>query len=127
MNIDPISGKGNGVFVSFRSMSIRKDLKEREKGDEDMKLDQDQMNQIMAFFDKNWPEPKTCPVCQHVDWTLAPNVYEVREFHGGGVFGTSGSIVPFIIVSCTNCGNTRFFNAIIVGAVKREGGEGGQK
>jgi predicted nucleic-acid-binding Zn-ribbon protein len=84
-----------------------------------MILNQDQTNKLIAIFDKKWPEPKVCPICKHDDWVIAQRVYEMREFHEGA-FDTSGSIIPFIVVSCTNCGKTNFFNAIIMGIIKSQ-------
>jgi predicted nucleic-acid-binding Zn-ribbon protein len=89
-----------------------------------MILDNEQTKKVIANFDKTWAGPKVCPVCKHEDWVIAERVYELREYHGKGVFETSGSVIPFIVISCTYCGNTRFFNAIIMDVMKpQEKGE----
>ena len=85
-----------------------------------MKLDHAQMNKVIEFFDKKWGEFKQCPVCKQSDWTVFERVYDVREYHEEGMV-LGGGAIPFVVTSCTNCGNTRFFNAIIVGVVKPQG------
>lgn len=83
-----------------------------------MLLDDPQTIKIINFLDKKWPEPRTCPVCNHDDWTISKRVYEIREHHEKGVFNITGAIIPFIVVSCNYCSNTRFFNAIAMDIVR---------
>jgi hypothetical protein len=75
------------------------------------------MNKVIEFFNKKWGEYKVCPVCKQTDWIIFERLYEVREYHEEGMV-LAGGIIPFIVVSCTTCGNTRFFNAIVAGVVK---------
>ena len=82
-----------------------------------MRLNYEQMEKVLQYLDKKWGESKTCPVCNHGDWTVFERVYDIREYHKEGMV-LGGGVIPFVIASCDNCGNTRFFNAIIAGVVK---------
>lgn len=60
---------------------------------------------------------RTCPVCSETTWVMSPNVFELREFHGGDLNLMNSQILPLLSLSCTTCGNTMLFNAIRLGAV----------
>jgi len=59
----------------------------------------------------------TCPICHLQKWVISDTVYELREF-AGGKWLTGASVVPVVIATCTNCGNTLFFNAIHLGIIE---------
>jgi len=61
-----------------------------------------------------------CPMCQHSGWTVDDNVYELRKFNGGKLVLGGGPILPIIPVTCNNCGNTVFVNALKAGVVQQE-------
>ncbi len=62
-----------------------------------------------------------CSFCKsHHTWILNENVYELREFNGGNfILGGQSSIFPVIAITCQGCGNTHFFNAILLGLIKQ--------
>lgn len=62
-----------------------------------------------------WPEPRLCAICKHSDWTVG-DVVEARFFAGGGL--NFGDLYAYVPVTCTNCGNALFFNAIQMGLFK---------
>lgn len=46
-------------------------------------------------------------------------IFELREFNDGNfVLGPNSAITPVIPVTCSNCGNTVFVNALIAGLLK---------
>ena len=62
--------------------------------------------------------------CNAHNWILNDKVFELREFQGGGlVIGGESSVFPVITVTCKDCGNTYFFNAILLGAVEKSDGQ----
>lgn len=88
-----------------------------------MKLTGDQqhtaLEKLQHFFDHQ------CD-CGHGDWILSDKIFELREFHSGNlVIGGNSSVLPVISVSCKACGNTQFFNALLLGLVEKN--DGGQK
>lgn len=61
-----------------------------------------------------------CNACQHREWILNDKIFELREFEGGNlVIGGKSSVFPVIPVTCKQCGNTLFFNAIQLGLIER--------
>lgn len=82
-----------------------------------MKLNTDQLGKLNSFIKENWKPPATCNVCKSNNWNIADSVYELREFHGGGlvVGGGGGGIVPLCPVTCNTCGNTVLINPLVAG------------
>lgn len=74
---------------------------------------------LIAFLNTKW-QGRPCPMCQAGKWSVQDKVFELREFHGGGLVIGGTPIVPVIPVTCENCGNTIFLNAITAGIVKPE-------
>lgn len=61
-----------------------------------------------------------CKSCGSLAISFSDTIYELREFHGGKLTLNS-SLYPVIVASCSNCGNTVFYNAIILGLVNQNG------
>jgi hypothetical protein len=74
---------------------------------------------LIEFLKEKW-QGRLCPMCQAGKWSVQDKVFELREFHGGGLVIGGTPIVPVIPVTCGNCGNTIFLNAITTGIVKSE-------
>lgn len=60
--------------------------------------------------------------CSGNNWILNDKIFELREFNGGDLVigGKSSSIFPVITVSCRDCGNTHFFNAVLLGIIEKK-------
>jgi hypothetical protein len=69
------------------------------------------------WFNQYWPQPRKCPVCTRENWGLAGKFAHVPL----GPIGRSAissqpiSTFPCVVVTCRTCGNTLFFNAIVMG------------
>lgn len=67
---------------------------------------------------------KTCEVCSGKEWLLNDTIFELREFEKGNlILGGKSSIFPVITVTCKSCGNTYFFNAILLGLIEKQDGK----
>jgi hypothetical protein len=85
-----------------------------------MILSKEQSEQLLRKLNELWKSPQECQVCHHYDWSLSNVVFELREFnHGSIVVGGGGgaNLYPAIPATCRTCGNTIFFNAIVLGVV----------
>lgn len=63
-----------------------------------------------------------CEACGNDKWTLSTHIVAPPIFSGGLILG--GTAYPQVMLNCTNCAHTRFFNAVIMGifpAQKMEG------
>jgi len=58
-----------------------------------------------------------CECCGEGKWILSDNIVTMPNYTGGIVLG--GNILPHIPLICSNCGNTKFFNAITMGVIKK--------
>ncbi|HAS00262.1 MAG: hypothetical protein US57_C0002G0002 [Candidatus Moranbacteria bacterium GW2011_GWC2_37_73] len=65
--------------------------------------------------------PKVCPNCKGGPLLINDKIFELREFEGGNlIVGSESVILPVIAVNCSTCGQTSFFNAVILGLVAPE-------
>jgi predicted nucleic-acid-binding Zn-ribbon protein len=68
----------------------------------------------MEWLNKKWNTPKACPICTQNNWAvseslaLAPRLVQERVEVGGVVY-------PLFLVTCSTCGYTMFFNALVAG------------
>lgn len=60
--------------------------------------------------------PLICQVCSTSGWETSKTVVELRPFRRGAL-GFGGEIYPMVLVTCSTCGNTLHFNAILAGLV----------
>lgn len=82
------------------------------------------MDEVAAnrWFEEHWPEPRSCPVCKNKNWGLISNFVNIPlEPVGTGPVGTYQPVrtAPFVGVICRTCGNTLFFNAVIMGLLPK--------
>jgi predicted nucleic-acid-binding Zn-ribbon protein len=85
-----------------------------------MALDEIKGDKVLRFLDEKWKPPGRCFVCGKTEWNVSNTLFEVREYHKGGLV-VGGSTAPFIMATCGNCGYTLFFNAIVASLVERPG------
>lgn len=73
-------------------------------------VDLNQLNSVMRG------KIKACPLC-HQSGTLSamPTIMELREFRGGTFVIGDTPIVPLVVLTCNNCGNTILINAMTTG------------
>lgn len=63
----------------------------------------------------------TCDSCGENRWTVSDRIFELREFNEGNLVigGPNSVILPVISVNCTNCGKVAFYNALMLGLIKK--------
>ena len=84
-----------------------------------MKLTPEQQQKLLDRLTQIWQNPKICEICHNTDWNISDKLFEIREFHGGGmVLGGDSAIQPLISISCRTCGQTIFMNAIMLGVLE---------
>jgi hypothetical protein len=57
----------------------------------------------------------TCEICHGINWELGNSVVTPTTISNGVLqtFGTQAT--PQVMLICTNCGNTKYFNAVKIG------------
>lgn len=78
-----------------------------------MELNQDIKNNLMNRVNQVWTNSKVCPICGQQKWSMSDRVFSMHEFHVKP--GEQSQMVPFIILICSSCGYSMFFNAISLG------------
>lgn len=71
---------------------------------------------FVAFINEKVPNSGVCKECSQKTVTVSDDLVVPPVYQNGGVaFG--GPAYPQIMLVCTNCGNTRFFNAVVAGVI----------
>lgn len=76
------------------------------------------------WLDERWTGHSDCPICEKNAWTTSKYIVSPPIFMGK-TFEFGGPQYPQIMVICTYCGHTLYFNAMIIGllASDEESGE----
>lgn len=74
--------------------------------------------EVIEFLNSKW-KGTGCPMCSGKEWIVSEKAFELREFQDGNlVLGGESAITVVIPVTCKNCGNTVFINAIASGLMR---------
>ena len=73
--------------------------------------------EFLKELNSKWLLDKTCPICGSNNWTVAPDPQQLMRFAGGSLV-VGGAVIPVVAVTCTNCGYTRLFNPLVLGALE---------
>jgi len=85
-----------------------------------MRLTEEQKNKVRELLGSKSITPPICPVCTSSLWGISDTVFELREFQGGAFVLTGDShIYPVVPLTCDNCGNTYFINAMKLGIIEQ--------
>lgn len=78
-------------------------------------------DKMIQFLKDKWQDAH-CPLCGMNHWNVTGKYFKLIEFDAKrSIFNMSGSdIIPVVPVTCSNCGNTVFVNAIVAGLVDRK-------
>ncbi len=83
--------------------------------DEKKYFDKDRQENALKLLTDKWKEEnRKCDICCSQTWTIAEDLVMPMPFSGKNL-NLSGPSYPQIMVICTNCGNTEFLNAVILG------------
>lgn len=84
-----------------------------------MKITEANRKLIIGKLESIWKEKRDCNICFNpTTWSIG-SVVEVKEFNEGN-HCPGAAITPLVQVTCDTCGNTVFFNAIVLGVVDRD-------
>ena len=76
------------------------------------------LDRASEWLNTHWKGDWACPICGNTDWTGHDAAMEVRSFDEGRMAAT-GPVIPLLVITCSTCGNTLFFNAILAGLVEK--------
>ena len=78
----------------------------------DGKLSEPDRLKAISWLNTRWHGTK-CDVCGHNSWTISEHLVMPVAFTPG-VFSIGGPTYPHVMVTCTNCSQTKFFNAVLM-------------
>lgn len=85
----------------------------------DLTISPEELEKAKAWFESKWPEEKhACEVCGNNSWHIGHHLVTPLTYKKGINIG--GIAYPFFIVGCSNCGNTKFFNALQMGLLRNK-------
>ena len=76
------------------------------------------LSKALDWLDEHWGGKWVCSICGNSDWLGEDQAMELRPFNEGRL-GGPGPVVPLLVITCSTCGNTLFFNAILAGLVDK--------
>lgn len=81
-------------------------------------LSKEQQAKAIAWLEQHWKkENRTCEVCLSANWLVLENIISPMIFSAGAFF--VGNAYPQFMVMCKNCGNTKYFNALLSGVISQ--------
>ena len=70
-----------------------------------------EQERALAWLDLKWKNGRICPIDGNNTWTVS-QTFEMREFRGGDLY-MGGPVLPVFGVTCSTCGFTHFFSAVL--------------
>ncbi len=65
---------------------------------------------------------KPCQICGQTAWLVSDKIFYLGEYENGNVV-IGGPVLPVVTVTCGNCGNTVFINALVAGLLEQNKAE----
>ena len=65
--------------------------------------------------------PETCRVCGKQTMRVHETMTTMPEFAEGGITRFGEGVVPFAMLTCSNCGHTQFHNLLELGVIDERG------
>ncbi len=78
---------------------------------------------VAEWLNSHWrPDmvQRSCTVCGVTKWTIAEDFAYLSTLGSGGAIQIGGRHFPLVILTCSNCGNTLLFNAIVMGLLPKK-------
>ena len=82
-----------------------------------MYIDEKKINEYLKQI-----KPPACPLCGNKDWTVSNQVFQALEYHENTLIA-NGATLPIVPLTCVNCGNTYFINALIAKLIEPQNQE----
>ena len=69
----------------------------------------------MEWLNKNWRTPKACPICNQNNWAVSESLALLPRLVQEKMPVPENLVYPLFLVTCSTCGYTLFFNALVAG------------
>jgi hypothetical protein len=87
--------------------------------DEPDKLTKEERDRIARWYAEKAPQGATCSICGTKNWAALDHFVTPLAVTGPerGAVVIGGILYPHFMLSCTNCGNVQFINALRAGVI----------
>lgn len=90
-------------------------------------LSQQEIDRAIDWIKTHWKDKK-CEVCGKQDWVVMGDLVTPMIYLSGQGVSIGGSSYPQFMTICKNCGNTKYFNALLAKIIENKTeGEDGRK
>ncbi len=79
-------------------------------------------NKLVDHINSKWTT-KMCPYCGKNNWNIGDSIVTTLSVGENKELRLGGKFQPMVSITCNNCGNTVFVNALIAEAVDVDEGE----
>lgn len=77
-------------------------------------LKKDMRYLALKWLDEKWPVDKQiCDICGSTQWTIGEEMVTTIVVSKAKIINLNGNTYPNFVIICNNCGNTKYFNAVI--------------
>jgi len=85
----------------------------------DKYFDKEKQAKALKWLEDKWPaKHRDCEICKKQDWNISQHIVAPPTFTETSSLSVGGFTYPQFMLLCNNCGNTKYFNAVISGIVK---------
>ena len=82
-------------------------------------FDKEKQQKAIEWLEEKWPtEKRSCEICGLNHWTLAADLVMPLPFVEGRLT-IGGNSYPHVLITCSNCGNSKNINAVVMGIVEK--------
>jgi hypothetical protein len=78
----------------------------------------EEKQRVIQWINEKCPNLK-CECCGSQRWSLNEHIIAPVNLENGSLaLGGSMTMTPQVILTCSNCGNTKYFNAVMIGLLQ---------
>lgn len=114
LSIDNIKEYSKYIFTAKKGFMSEKSIPKNPP----YKLTQEQLATVQKWLGEKAKADHHCEVCGNENFTILEHLVSPINFGAGFIIG--GPAYPQVMAICPRCGNTKYFNAMLMGIVKNE-------
>jgi hypothetical protein len=83
-------------------------------------MNNDYKQKISNWLDLKWSKDKrNCEICNTNKWSISDDIVAPIIIENNGL-NLGGKTYPQVMLICSNCGNTKYFNVALMNLLKAE-------
>ncbi len=83
-------------------------------------MNENYKQKILSWLEQKWPKDKrNCEICNGTQWSISEDIIAPLIIENNNV-NIGGKTYPQIMVICSSCANTKYFNVAAMGIKQGE-------